>query len=140
MFWGGSRFGMMGQGMMGNPLLYGDEEFQNDNATPQSQEETNGKALYDQLQSKQKSCTDLSDNDFELIGEYAMGQRIGASHEQMNQMMQRMMGVTGEEQMHILMGRNVSGCQGSASSTGAFPRGMMNGGGMMRQFDSSSSH
>jgi hypothetical protein len=138
MFWGGSRFGMMGKGMMGSPLFYGDEELQTGDAASQTKEEADGKALYDELQAKTKSCADLVDSDFELIGEYVMGQRLGASHEQMNQMMQRMMGQQGEEQMHILMGKRFSGCDGSASSAGTLPRGMMNGGGMMRQFNSSS--
>lgn len=83
---------------------------QSSQSTSQQAEEAEGKSLYGQLQAKQKTCADLSENDFELIGEYVMGQRAGASHEQMNTMMQQMMGQKGEEQMHIILGRNATGC------------------------------
>lgn len=97
----------------------------------QEEEEAEGKALYDKLMAKEATCSDLSDNDFELIGEYLMGQRAGASHEQMNAMIKQMMGDEGEVQMHIILGKNGAGCLSGtpASAQGA---GMMNGGGMMR--------
>lgn len=69
-----------------------------------------GKALYDEMQAKKTACADVSDSDFELIGEYLMGQMAGAGHEQMNAMMRQMMGKDGEEQMHIMMAKRVSGC------------------------------
>lgn len=40
-----------------------------------------------------------------------MGQMLGSSHESMNTMMGRMMGQEGEEQMHVVMGKRLSGCQ-----------------------------
>ncbi len=83
---------------------------QNTDSAAQQKEEADGKALYDKLQAKQMTCADVSDSDFELIGEYAMSQMAGAGHEQMNTMMQRMMGKDGEEQMHIVMGKRATGC------------------------------
>lgn len=76
----------------------------------QAKEEADGKALYDKIQTEQLACTDVSDSDFELIGEYVMGQRLGASHVLMNARMKQMMGDSGEEQMHIVIGRNATGC------------------------------
>ncbi len=110
------------------------------NATPSSvsstaQDEANGKQVWDQLQSKQASCSSLKDSDFEVLGEYFMGQSIGNTerHAVMNQMMQNMMGQNAEERMHISLGKRSSGCDTNAS----FPSGyglsmmgwMMGGGG-----------
>ena len=44
-----------------------------------------------------------------------MGQMIGTSHEAMNTMMEQMMGKEGEEQMHVVMGKRLSGCDTSAA-------------------------
>lgn len=112
----------------------------NSSTTPSSvsstaQDEANGKQVWDQLQSKQTNCNSLKDSDFEVLGEYFMGQSIGNTkrHAVMNQMMQNMMGQNGEEQMHISLGKRSSGCNTNAS----FPTGyglpmmwwMMGGGG-----------
>ena len=43
-----------------------------------------------------------------------MGQMMGDSHEAMNNMMIQMMGEKGEEQMHVVMGKRLSGCDTSA--------------------------
>jgi putative membrane protein len=59
----------------------------------------------------------LSDGDFGSLGEYFMGQMMGGSHFAMNQMMVAAMGEDGEEQMHSVMGKRLSGCDTSA----AFP-------------------
>lgn len=77
----------------------------------QAKEEAEGKEIFDKLQSKQLKCTDVTDSDFELVGEYVMGQRLGsAAHLQMNTMMKTMMGDAGEEQMHAQMGKRATGC------------------------------
>ncbi len=109
-------------------------------ATPSSvistaQDEAKGKQIWEQLQSKQVTCESLKDDDFEVLGEYFMGQSVGSTerHAAMNQMMQNMMGQNGEEQMHISLGKRSSGCDTNAS----FPSGyglpmmwwMMGGGG-----------
>ncbi|OIO54786.1 hypothetical protein AUJ46_02250 [Candidatus Peregrinibacteria bacterium CG1_02_54_53] len=101
-------------------------------AKPSSDEEAQGKAIYDKLQAKQVACADLSDDDFDLLGDYFMGLRTGASHEQMDTFMLQMMGEEADKQMHIIMGRRLSGCSAGGESL-RFPQGMMGGGygGMM---------
>lgn len=78
----------------------------------QQQEESEGKDLLDKLNNKSVSCQDLTDADFEKIGEYFMGQSIGdtARHVTMNNNMKSMMGSSGEEQVHITWGRRGSNC------------------------------
>lgn len=82
-------------------------------------EEIEGKAIWEKLQSKQLECKDLTDNNFELLGEYFMGQTTGDSHESMNKMMEQMMGKVGEEQMHVAMGKRLSGCDPNAMIRGS---------------------
>lgn len=100
-----------------------------------AREETEGKAIWDKLQSKQLECKNLTDDNFDVLGEYFMSQSIGNTerHAAMNQMMQNMMGEQGETQMHISLGKRSSGCVTNAP----FPSGygmpmmwwMMGGGG-----------
>ena len=54
-----------------------------------------------------------------MLGEYFMGQMAGDSHAAMNAMMIQVHGEDGEEQIHIVMGKRLSGCDTSA----AFPVG-----------------
>ena len=79
-----------------------------------AREEAEGKAIWEKLQAKQTACADLSDEDFGALGEYFMGQMVGDSHEAMNAMMTQMMGEEGEEAMHVVMGKRLSGCDTSA--------------------------
>lgn len=74
------------------------------------QEEAKGGEIWNNLQAKKVECSALTDDNYELLGEYFMGQRLGDSHEAMNDMMKRMMGETGEERMHIALGQRLSGC------------------------------
>src|SRR3989344_2976062 len=85
---------------------------QTDNHT--AREEAEGEIVWQKLQSKEIVCGDLSDEDFGALGEYYMGQMLGDSHEAMNEMMMRMHGEEGEEQIHIVMGKRLSGCDISA--------------------------
>src|SRR3989338_10043403 len=55
-------------------------------------EEAEGKTVWEKLQAKQTTCADLSDDNFETLGEYFMGQMLGTSHEAMNNMMIQMLG------------------------------------------------
>lgn len=93
------------------------------------EEEAKGKAILEKLETKEISCENLTDDDFEALGEYFMGQMTDDSHEAMNNMMEQMMGKEGEEQMHIAMGKRMSNCQPDAP----MPQNMMSGGmmGMM---------
>lgn len=84
-------------------------------------EEEQGRKIWEKLQSKERVCSDLSDEDFERLGEYFMGQMLQESHQEMNKMMAQMIGEEGEEEMHIVMGKRLSGCDTTAglSSRGA---------------------
>src|SRR3972149_7614316 len=79
-----------------------------------AREEAEGKVIWEKLQAKELGCQDLSDDEFGALGEYYMGQMRGDSHEAMNEMMTRVHGEEGEEQIHIVMGKRLSGCDTSA--------------------------
>lgn len=79
-----------------------------------AREEQEGKALWDKLQAKEVICTDLNDEQFDVLGEYFMGTMMGDSHASMNAMMIQAHGEEGEEQIHIVMGKRLSGCDTSA--------------------------
>lgn len=66
--------------------------------------------IWEKLQGKELVCSGLNDVDFELLGEYFMGQMTGTSHEAMDRMMAAMYGEQGLENMHIAMGKRFSGC------------------------------
>lgn len=78
----------------------------------QQQDEQEGKDLLDKLNNKSISCQELTDADFEKIGEYFMGQSIGdtARHVAINNRIKSMMGDSGEEQVHITWGKRGSNC------------------------------
>lgn len=78
-------------------------------------EEQEGKDLWNKLQAKEVACADLKDEQFSVLGEYYMGQMMGASHASMNAMMIQMNGEQGEEQIHIAMGKRLSGCDTAAA-------------------------
>lgn len=101
------------QGMMGN-WTSSQSSVTSDDHT--AQEESEGKEVWDKLQAKEVTCDSLSDADFGALGEYFMGQSIGNTqrHALMNQMMTNMMGEEGEEQMHVAMGKRLSGCEPDA--------------------------
>ena len=77
-------------------------------------EEAEGKEIWNKLQNKEMTCAGISDDDFGALGEYFMGQMVGEAHEAMNNMMTQMMGKEGEEEMHVVMGKRLSGCDASA--------------------------
>ena len=99
------------QGMMGNWTSSSSSVTSDDHTT---REEAEGKEVWEKLQAKQLECKNLTDENYGSLGEYYMGQMIGDSHAAMNTMMTRMMGKEGEEQMHIVMGKRLSGCDTSA--------------------------
>jgi len=80
-----------------------------------AREEAEGKEIWEKLQAKQLDCKDLTDENYDSLGEYFMGQSIGDTqrHALMNQMMISMMGEEGEQDMHIVMGKRLSGCNTS---------------------------
>lgn len=89
-----------------------------------------GGQLWQQLQAKQVSCSSLSDANFENLGEYFMNQMMGSSHEAMNEYIMSRFGQSGEEQMHTVMGKRLSGCDTQAAYPAGF-QGFMTMMGMM---------
>src|SRR3989344_5800761 len=106
-------------GPSGSPQVGTQSGVSPDNHT--AREEQEGKELWKKLQDKQITCEKLSDEELGSLGEYFMGQMlapsnaegVGNSHEAMNTMMERMMGKENEEQMHVVMGKRLSGCDTS---------------------------
>ncbi len=104
-----------------------------------AREEAEGKEIWGRMQREEVNCDDLSDDQFAALGEFFMGEMTGEAHEAMNAMMTRMMGEEGEEQMHVVMGKRMSGCggdgtlpMGNTGMMGMMPMmGMMMGGNMM---------
>jgi len=97
-----------------------------------AQEEGQGQAIAESVRSGERQCSDLSADEFELIGEYAMGRYLGdsAAHEAMNDHMVAVMGEAGERRMHIALGYRYSGCRGGPAWSWMGPMaGMMFGGG-----------
>ena len=80
-----------------------------------AREEAEGKAIWEKLQTKQLEYKNLTNDNFEVLGEYFMGQMTGSSHEAMNNMMTRMMGTEGEKQMHIAMGKRFAATKGGGN-------------------------
>ena len=91
-----------------------------------AREEAEGKEIWEKLQAKEITCEELTDENFESLGEYFMGQMMSDTHEAMNNRLIQMLGEEGEEQAHIAMGKRMSGCDPNAS----IPQNMV-GGGMM---------
>jgi hypothetical protein len=89
-------------------------------------EQRQGRDLVAQLNARTKTCSDLSTEDFDHIGEYAMYQALGSTsrHQALNERMTAMMGAQGESTMHQLLGRRYTGCN-SAASGGMMGPGMM---------------
>lgn len=81
-------------------------------------EEQEGKELWSKLQAKEVACANMNDDQFGVLGEYFMGQMMGSSHAAMNAMMIQLHGESGEEQIHIVMGKRLSGCDTSANVGG----------------------
>ncbi len=116
-----------------------------------AREEAEGKVIVGNLASGDITCAALAEDDFERIGEYYMGLMVGDAHVSMNAMMERQLGESGEEAMHALMGKRLSGCDPTAGNatdvlgSSWFPMmSMMNGisggswsSGMMSGFSSS---
>lgn len=89
-----------------------------------------GQELAAALGSGEKECSELSADDFELIGEFAMGRYLGSEsiHAAMNRRMTRVMGGAGERRMHIALGYRYSGCSGGPAAGWVGPMAGMMGG------------
>jgi uncharacterized membrane protein len=82
------------------------------------------------VRSGARECSDLSADQFELIGEHAMGRYLEdtAAHEAMNDHMVAVMGEQGERRMHIALGDRYSGCGGGPAWSWMGPMAGMMGG------------
>jgi len=107
--------GMM-QGMMG-----GNDTTISESESHTTQGEAEGKGLWEGLQANELGCENLSDEDFHALGMYFMSLMAGDSHEAMDTMMTQMMGEEGEDQMHIAMGKRMSGCDSDAALPQSMP-------------------
>lgn len=87
-----------------------------------SADELKGEQVYNQLQSGATTCAKLTDDDFDVLGDFYMGRMMGSSHDAMNQEMSQQLGSAGERQAHIAMGKRLSGCDTNAS----YPAGVNN--------------
>lgn len=96
----------------------------NQGSDVETEEERKGREIWQSVQSEATTCQNVSDSDYELMGEYFMGAMMGGSHEQIDAFLEQRYG--GEDQMHVVMGKRLSGCD----VTAAFPGGF-NFGGMM---------
>lgn len=92
-------------------FAHGNETTTQNNNDHTAREEAEGRELWGKMQAKEVNCENLSDENFGALGEYFMGQMAGKQHEAMNNMMTQMIGEEGEEQMHIVMGKRMSGCE-----------------------------
>lgn len=122
---------VLAQGMMGNWIGSSSGQVADDHT---AREEKEGGKIWDALQVKQTECKNLSDDNYEALGEYFMGLSIGNTerHAAMNRIMTNMMGEQGEEQMHIALGKRSSGCDTNAplpSGYNMLPMMWMMGGG-----------
>jgi len=88
--------------------------------TETSADEAAGKAIWDKLQNKQTDCKSLTEDDYDVLGDYFMGLMSGGNHATMNTKMTNMMGTDGEKQMHIVMGERLSGCNTEAALPSQF--------------------
>src|SRR3990167_8630949 len=108
-----------------------------------AREEQEGKELWNKLQAKEAACADLNDEQYGVLGEYFMGTMAGDSHAAMNAMMIQAHGEDGEKQIHVVMGKRLSGCDTSAAfpaiSRGWMPMMNMMWGGWSSPFGSNNS-
>lgn len=122
------------QGMMGgfNTPVSSEEVAQT------QKDEAAGKAVWDKLQNKETTCKNLTEDDFDVLGDFFMGNAVGSNHASMNLMMKNRMGEEGEKQMHIAIGKRLSGCSTNATlpnGSGYFMPMMGGLGGMMGGFN-----
>lgn len=99
-------------------------------------EQRQGQNLIAQLNAGTKTCSDLSADDFDHIGESVMFKALGSTalHEAMNDRMILMMGEQAETRMHQLLGGRYAGCSTEGIGIAGYGS-MIGGGGMMGGLD-----
>ncbi len=98
----------------GNAIPLASSTMAPSSASKTNQEEAEGKMIWEKLQAKQVTCADLSNDDFDVLGDYFMGKMMGASHESMNVNMTQTMGEDNSTLVHISIGKRFSGCDTNA--------------------------
>jgi hypothetical protein len=101
-------------------------------------EQAQGQNLIAQLHAGTKTCSDLSADDLDHIGEYVIFKPLGSTtlHQAMNDRMTVMMGEQAESRMHQLLGARYGGC--STKGLGIAGSGsLMGGGGTMGGYHNS---
>ena len=103
---------------------------QNDIQNEQN-EQNAGQVIYQKLQNGQITCQQLSEDNFDKLGDYFMWKALGntQAHAAMDERMTQMMGDQENTQMHIILGKRGSGCFSNfavPSNTPSFMMGMMN--------------
>lgn len=83
--------------------------------------EAAGQAIAQKLQAKTVACADLSQADYESLGDYYMGLMMGTSQDSMEQSIEKSYGTEYLKSMHVAMGERLSGCNTNV----AFPAGMI---------------
>ncbi len=78
-------------------------------------DEQKGWAIYNQLQNKQTTCSKLTNSDFDVLGDFYMGRMMSTNHAAMDRFMADKLGINGETQVHITIGKRLSGCDVNAS-------------------------
>lgn len=101
------------QGMMREQSA--DDAQVNSEMVSATKDEAEGKAVWEKLNSKETDCKSLSEDDYDVLGDYFMGLMSGSGHASMNSRMTQMMGDAGEKAMHVYMGKRLSGCDTTAS-------------------------
>jgi hypothetical protein len=88
-------------------------------------EQRDGQALLAAVRDGSRTCADLSPQDLDHLGEYAMGRALGdpALHQAMNDRMRTALGAQAETRMHQALGARLAGCATAAGG------GMMGGAG-----------
>ncbi len=89
------------------------------NTATQDPDEQQGAQIYQRLQNHQTTCQELTNDDFDKLGDYFMGNMMGSAHDAADRAMTQRLGDQGEKQMHIAMGERLSGCNVNA----AYPTG-----------------
>lgn len=83
-------------------------------------EEKEGAEIWYRFQAGEIDCEQLTDVQFELLGEYFMRQITGVRHSEVNVMLTRQYGKEGEELEHTILGKQYSGCDTSLTTKGAY--------------------
>lgn len=96
--------------MMGG--AYQNQQITQQDIASEQEEQDAGQKIFQELQQKKVTCQTLSDDNFDKLGDYFMGQRLGSTeqHAAMDKQMTQMMGEERNTYMHIILGKRASGC------------------------------